>query len=459
MKRHTLRLLMLALSLNSLTMLSSFAGGDSTTDVQFDQADDAAFDLTQYLKESEFTEEDRKATLALFDSLKGGSKKEAEHFSDLDMTYVLEADHPSLAECFNDKVPALVQNIIATLKNPTRFAKKRYGRLEKNLILYGPPGTGKTTVAQIIAKETGRKLFGKNAGTFQTVYQASEVASLKNLFDAAKKYGKPCIVFIDEVDGIMSQLSQTSKQDNNKTLKALIAHLDDIKGNSNIYVIATTNYLSKLDKANADRFFTVEMPAPKENPRKTIIKKYLDLCEISIQGDENADIQDPERIISQNFFDFLGRATEGLTGRSIKALVKDAAIRLDNGIEVDINKPGFMKEMHNLFRVATFDLDYRKQYRDFMTHYWSCRKSTLIEQHLYACILDERSKINDMDNDTYRRNIEKNMKGILLAAKIISVGAMAATSAYWLSQKMATKMINIKNFRQMRLNFIPGIYA
>lgn len=458
MNKITLRLLILAIHLNGCIVTTNMANDPIVPDEAmhisdyFQDWEDSSDDVAPW-QEVDLASERAKLQLFL-DSMKGGSKKEAEYFSDLDMNYELEADHPSLEECFNEKVPALVQNIIQTLKNPTRFAKKRYGRLEKNLILHGPPGTGKTTVAQIIAKETGRRLFGKNAGTFQTVYQASEVASLKNLFDTAKRYGKPCIVFIDEIDGIMSQLSHTSKQDNNKTLKALIGHLDEIKGNTNIYVIATTNYLSKLDRANADRFFAVEMPAPKDVARKKIIKKYLDLCEIYIEGDKEITEDVIDRVISPEFFNFLTTATAGLTGRSLKALIKDAAIRLDNGIEVAIDKPGFFKEMVNFYRVVTFDLDYRKQYRDFMTNYWSCKKKTLIEQHLYACILDERSKINDMDDGKYRSAVEKNMKGILLTAKVAAVSFSAAAFTALVIEKVLPS--KFKRFVKHKIAHMTG---
>ena len=37
-----------------------------------------------------------------------------------------------------------------------------------NLIFYGPPGTGKTTVARIIAKQAGKKLYKLNGTTAST---------------------------------------------------------------------------------------------------------------------------------------------------------------------------------------------------------------------------------------------------------------------------------------------------
>lgn len=404
--------------------------------------------------DEELSEEEIQKLSSLFDSLKGGSKdkEEPEHFSKIDMVYKLDDDHPTLAECFNGKIPPLVQNIIAVLKGNKKLATKKYGKLEKNLILHGPPGTGKTTVAQLIAKETGRKLFGKNAGTFQTVYQASEVASIKNMFATAKKYGKPCIIFFDEVDGIMSQLSHTSKQDNNKTLKALIGYLDEIKGNPNIYVIATTNYLSKLDKANADRFFVVEMAAPGRDERKTIIKKYLKECEIFIKGETDQTAQDtPDRVISPRFLNFMVAATSGLTGRTIKTFIKDAALRLDNGIEVVINKPGLTGELKNMYRLLTLDLDSRRYGRDFLTNYWSCSKNTLIEKHLYACILDERMNLSKMENKEYYDKIIRGFNG----HKALMFMALSGFAAVKFLPKLLPPPVRAKVKDEMR-NKLPG---
>ena len=62
-----------------------------------------------------------------------------------------------------------------------------------NLILSGPPGTGKTTLATVIAEESGCKLIKLNAVT-------SNVAELRESLKLAKYYGaRKCFLFVDEI--------------------------------------------------------------------------------------------------------------------------------------------------------------------------------------------------------------------------------------------------------------------
>jgi putative ATPase len=62
-----------------------------------------------------------------------------------------------------------------------------------NLILAGPPGTGKTTLAMVIAEESGCKLIKLNAVT-------SNVTELRESLKLAKYYGAgKCFLFVDEI--------------------------------------------------------------------------------------------------------------------------------------------------------------------------------------------------------------------------------------------------------------------
>jgi putative ATPase len=64
-----------------------------------------------------------------------------------------------------------------------------------SMILWGPPGSGKTTLAEVIARQTGADFVGLSAVT-------AGVAELRRVVDEARarlKLGRRTILFIDEV--------------------------------------------------------------------------------------------------------------------------------------------------------------------------------------------------------------------------------------------------------------------
>nr|YP_009532709.1 Cell division protein FTSH [Pedobesia claviformis]AYC65268.1 Cell division protein FTSH [Pedobesia claviformis] len=87
--------------------------------------------------------------------------------------------------------------------NPfSRFGVKNKFRLYQSFLLLGPPGTGKTILVQAIAGEAGVPILVQSGSILKNPDKVGKGAqTLQLLFERARLLS-PCIVFIDEIDGV-----------------------------------------------------------------------------------------------------------------------------------------------------------------------------------------------------------------------------------------------------------------
>jgi len=74
-------------------------------------------------------------------------------------------------------------------------------RLRHGVLLYGPPGTGKTMLAKATATESKSAFLYVTASEFIELYVGVGAKRVRELFKKARELN-PCIIFIDEIDGI-----------------------------------------------------------------------------------------------------------------------------------------------------------------------------------------------------------------------------------------------------------------
>ncbi len=150
-----------------------------------------------------------------------------------------------------DEAKSALQEVVAFLQEPERFGRVG-ARPPRGVLLSGPPGTGKTLVAKALAGECGINFIAATGSDFSSMFVGMGIMRVKSLFSKARKHS-PCIVFIDEIDGIgrrtASERGDAAESEGNRIINQLLAELDGFTHDSGVIVIGATNYADRVDAA------------------------------------------------------------------------------------------------------------------------------------------------------------------------------------------------------------------
>ncbi len=220
-----------------------------------------------------------------------------------------------------------LQEIVEFLKYPERFAAMG-ARTPKGVLLVGAPGTGKTLISRAVAGEAGVSFYNVSGSEFVEMFVGVGAARVRDLFKEAKEHS-PCIIFIDEIDAVGRQRTNSGTGGNDEreqTLNQLLVEMDGFDKNTNIVVIAATNRPDVLDQAllRPGRFDRrVMLDKPDIRGRQAIL-------EVHAQDKPFA----PEVTL-----DALARQTAGFSGADLANLLNEAALLAARGNETLIAKP------------------------------------------------------------------------------------------------------------------------
>lgn len=148
------------------------------------------------------------------------------------------------------------------------------------LILYGPPGTGKTMLIKGLCKEMNVPFIVFEQSYIEQKMFGESAKMIKAVFTLAEKL-KPCVIFIDELDGIFGERS-TSDQSFITGIKTQMLTLMDgiISRDPSIIVIGATNRLNTIDPALRRRMRThIEITLPESKDRESMFRHFLDYRE------------------------------------------------------------------------------------------------------------------------------------------------------------------------------------
>lgn len=205
----------------------------------------------------------------------------------------------------------LEESIQWPLRHPNLFRKAGISP-PKGILLHGPPGVGKTLLAKALATECGVNFISVKGPALMSKWVGETERAVREVFHKAK-LASPCIVFLDEIDGIAPRRGggdTTSATD--RLIAQLLTEMDGIEELKGVIVLAATNRKDRIDPAllRAGRFdFIVALPLPDATARKQIV----DVC---VRGKPLAD--------DVRLDGLAGQASDGWTGADIELVCRKA---------------------------------------------------------------------------------------------------------------------------------------
>uniref|UniRef100_A0A1Y1KFA1 Spastin n=1 Tax=Photinus pyralis TaxID=7054 RepID=A0A1Y1KFA1_PHOPY len=200
-------------------------------------------------------------------------------------------------------LPSLRPELFTGLRSPAR-----------GLLLFGPPGNGKTLLARAVANECQATFFAISAASLTSKYVGEGEKLVRALFAMAREL-QPSIIFIDEVDSLLSERSNNEHEASRRLKTEFLVEFDGLPSNpenEKVIVMAATNRPQELDEAALRRFpKRVYVTLPDADTRCELLKKLL-----SKQG----------CTLSPKELKRLATLTDGYSGSDLTALAKDAAL-------------------------------------------------------------------------------------------------------------------------------------
>jgi len=239
----------------------------------------------------------------------------------------------------SDEAKAGLNRVKAFMHDPAQYARLG-ASAPRGVLLVGPPGTGKTLLAKALAGESKANFIAVDGSYFTAMFYGAGVSKVKELFKLARK-NAPCVLFIDEVDGIgkRSQGGQGGAVESelNRIINRVLVEMDGFESLDNVVVVAATNHEDNIDPAlrRPGRFdLLVRLALPTLPHRQQLFDLYIG----KLAHDGTADTA------------ALARMTAGLTPADIANTVNKAASNAAEAGAPSVSSEHFLRaiEAHQL---------------------------------------------------------------------------------------------------------------
>uniref|UniRef100_A0A182Q7N0 AAA+ ATPase domain-containing protein n=1 Tax=Anopheles farauti TaxID=69004 RepID=A0A182Q7N0_9DIPT len=198
--------------------------------------------------------------------------------------------------------PILRPDIFTGLRKPPR-----------GILLFGPPGTGKTLIGKCIASQSKSTFFSISASSLTSKWIGDGEKMVRALFAVAAVH-QPAVVFIDEIDSLLCQRSDTEHESSRRLKTEFLVQLDGAATaeDERILIVGATNRPQELDEAARRRLVKrLYIPLPERSARVQILTRLLERERNSLTEEEVVRV---------------GDLTEGFSGADMKVLCHEASM-------------------------------------------------------------------------------------------------------------------------------------
>jgi SpoVK/Ycf46/Vps4 family AAA+-type ATPase len=136
---------------------------------------------------------------------------------------------------------------------------------------------GKTLIGKAIAHQIGATFFSISSSSLTSKWIGEGEAGVRTLF-AVAEIRQPSVIFIDEVDSLLSQRSSDENEASRRIKTEFLIQLDGAGSNPNarVVIIGATNRPQELDEAARRRFVKrIYIALPDRNSRALMIANLL----------------------------------------------------------------------------------------------------------------------------------------------------------------------------------------
>ncbi|XP_062551201.1 fidgetin-like protein 1 isoform X2 [Armigeres subalbatus] len=228
--------------------------------------------------------------------------------------------------------PILRPDIFTGLRRPPR-----------GILLFGPPGTGKTLIGKCIASQSKSTFFSISASSLTSKWIGDGEKMVRALFAVASVH-QPAVVFIDEIDSLLCQRSETEHESSRRLKTEFLVQLDGAATaeDERILIVGATNRPQELDEAARRRLVKrLYIPLPELSARVQILTRLL-------ASEKNS--------LSIMEINEIGQLTEGFSGADMKVLCHEASMGPIRSIPFDqlglIGKDDVRPVCHEDFKTA-----------------------------------------------------------------------------------------------------------